>query len=214
MRQQRQGLLLPSGRIGYFDVPKCASTSVKMALHDAEFRMPFENRRCSINRGGKQDIHDFFNRFRSDISSARHRIIVVRDPVDRFISAYANRVMDHNALSKAKLTITEVGSNFIFNPGLGQFLEHLDTYLQADAIEWHLRPLAEQLPGGLDSFTGVYCMNRIQELESDLSRIFKQAIRFPRKQTAGQSISIKELSSGQLEQIMEFCREEDRKSVV
>lgn len=209
MRQQRQGLLMPSGRLGYFDVPKCASTSLKMALHDAEFRLPFESRLCSIDRGGQQDIHNFFNnRYRSDISSARHRIIVIRDPVDRFLSAYANRVMDHNALSEAKLIVTGVGTDFIFNPGLGQFLEHLDTYLQVDTVEWHLRPLSAQLPGGLDSFTRVYCMNRIQELESDLSKIFKQAISLPRRQSAGQSVSIKQLSSGQLEQIIEFCRED------
>ena len=209
MQKQRQGLLMPSGHLGYFDVPKCASTSLKMALHQAEFNRSYDDRLCSVNRGGRQNIHDFFNnKFRADISLAKHRIIVVRDPVARFLSAYANRVMDHNALSEAKLNSTKRGDDVIFNPGLGQFLENLDTYLQVASIEWHLRPLSAQLPNGLDSFTRVYRINRVQELESDLAKIYKQAVGLPRKQTAGQSVSIKQLSSGQLEQIIEFCRED------
>ncbi len=209
MEQKRQGLLMPSGQLGYFDVPKCASTSLKMALHEAEFKLTFESRLCSVNRGGRQDIHDYFNnKYRGDISTAEHRIIVVRDPVDRFVSGYANRVMDHNALSEGKLNRADVGDEFIFNPGLGQFLENLGSYLQVHTIEWHLRLLSEQLPDGLDSFTHIYRIGRLQELESDLSRIYHRAISLPRKQTAGQSVSIKQLSSGQLEQIIEFCRED------
>ncbi len=209
MGKQRQGLLMPSGQLGYFDVPKCASTSLKMALYDAEFKRPFESRLCSVNRGGRRNIHNYFNnKYRGDISTAEHRIIVVRDPVDRLLSGYANRVIDHNALSEAKLNRAGMGDEFIFNPGLGQFLENLDSYLQVDAIEWHLRSLSEQLPDGLDSFTHVHSIDRLQELESDLSKIYNQAISLPREQTAGQGVTIKQLSSGQLEQIIEFCRED------
>jgi hypothetical protein len=209
MGKQRQGLLMPSGQLGYFDVPKCASTSLKMALHDAEFKHPFESRLCSVNRGGRQNIHAYFNnKYRGDISTAEHRIIVVRDPVDRFVSGYANRVIDHNALSEEKLNRAGVGDEFIFNPGLGQFLENLDSYLQVNSIEWHLRPLSAQLPRGLDGFNHIYSISRIQDLESDLGEIYNQAISLPKKQIAGQSVSIKQLSSGQLEQIIEFCRED------
>ena len=191
MGQQRQGLLMPSGQLGYFDVPKCASTSLKMALHDAEFTLPFKSRLCSVNREGPQDIHEFFNRtYRGDISTAEHRIIVVRDPVDRFISGYANRVMDHNALSEAKLDRADVGDEFIFNPGLGQFVESLGSYLQVATIEWHLRLLSAQLPDGLDSFTHVYSIGRLQELESELSKIYNRAISLPRKQAAGQRVCL------------------------
>ncbi|MDG1389071.1 MAG: sulfotransferase family 2 domain-containing protein [Halioglobus sp.] len=209
MPKLRQGLLMPSGNIGYFDVPKCASTSLKLALHEAEFKFPFEHRLCSVNRGGRRDIHRFSNqKLRGDMFSAEHRIIVVRDPVDRFISAYANRVMDLSALSQAKLDSAAVDKDFIFNPGLGQFLENLDNYLQVNSIEWHLRPLSAQLPRGLDSFNHIYSISRIQDLESDLGEIYNRAFSLPRKQTAGQSVSIKQLSSGQLEQIIEFCRED------
>lgn len=209
MGDQRQGLLMPSGLLGYFDVPKCASTSLKLALHEAEFKFPFQSRLCSVDMGGRQNIHNYFNnKYRGDTSTAEHRIIVVRDPVDRFISGYVNRVIDHNALSEAKLDRADVGDEFIFNPGLGQFLENLGSYLQVPAIEWHHRLLSAQLPIGLDSFTRIYTIDRIQELESDLSKIYNRAISLPKKQTAGLSVSIKQLSSGQLEQIIEFCRED------
>ena len=204
---------MQSVSLGYFDLPKCASTSIKSALHLEEFGFPFEDQKRSSARGGKLNVHAFMKRkFSGDFSSAKHRIIVVRDPVERFLSAYASRVTGHMELSETKVaqryknehSFDEPG--FIFNPGVGQFLDYLERYLQERPIEWHLRPLAERLPQGLDQFTRVHFIKRFDLLEADLSEIYDKDIRLPRLQTVGQKVSIKQLSSSQLEQVIEFCR--------
>ncbi|MCP4011091.1 MAG: sulfotransferase family protein, partial [Proteobacteria bacterium] len=105
MTRDAEGILMPSGLLGYYDLPKCASTSIKSALHVAEFGFPFENRKRSVANSGPKDIHRFWaTNHRSELSSAQQRIIVVRDPVERFLSAYANRVTAHRALSRGKIT--------------------------------------------------------------------------------------------------------------
>ena len=200
---------MSSVSLGYFDVPKCASTSIKSALHIAEYGFPFEDRECSFERGGRHHVHRFLSKkLRGDLSAARHRIIVVRDPVERFLSGYANRVTGHEELSELKMAKKYPESNYIYNPGLGQFLEYLEDYLKVTPIEWHLRPLSERLPGGLDSFTRVHLIKRIDLLEQHLTEIYGKQIRIPRQQTKGHPVSVKQLSSSQLEQIIDFCRED------
>ena len=218
MSKKIEGLLMRSVSLGYFDLPKCASTSIKNALHLEEFGLPFESRKCSADQGGLQHIHDFFHRtFHANLSEAEHRIIVIRDPVERFLSAYASRVTGHLELSDVKVeqrrrdelvdqnfSFNEPG--FIFNPGVGQFLENLERYLEEIPIEWHLRPLAEHLPQGLDQFTQVHIIKRLDLLEAHLSEVYGKDIRLPRLQTMGQHLSVKQLSSSQLEQIIDFCK--------
>jgi hypothetical protein len=199
--------------LGYFDLPKCASTSIKSALHLEEYGFPFEDRKRSTARGGKKNIHGFLNReIQGELSSAQHRIIVVRDPVERFLSAYASRVTGHMELSETKVKQKYLNQHnfdepgFIFNPGIGQFLEYLPRYLQVRPIEWHLRPLAEHLPQGLDQFTRVHLIKRLDLVQAHLSEIYGKDIRLPHLQTVGQHVSIKQLSSSQLEQIIDFCQ--------
>ena len=199
--------------LGYFYLPKCASTSIKTVLHQQEYGFPFDERKRSTARGGVQSIHGFIARkFMGDISSAQHRIIVVRDPVERFLSGYASRVTGHMELSEAKVALRHNGGpefeepGFVFNPGLGQFLENLDRYLQEVTIEWHLRPLHQHLPQGLDQFTRVHQIKRIDLLQDHLSEIYGKALGLPRLQTRGEKVSIKQLSSSQLEQVFNFCQ--------
>lgn len=198
--------------LGYFDLPKCASTSIKTVLHQQEYGFPFEERKSSTAMGGLQNVHRFFKRkFTGDISSAQHRIIVVRDPVERFLSGYASRVTGYMELSEAEVALRHNGGRefeepgFVFNPGLGQFLENLDRYLQEVPIEWHLRPLHQHLPQGLDQFTRVHQIKRIDLLQDHLSAIYGKALGLPRLQTRGEKVSIKQLSSSQLEQVFNFC---------
>ena len=96
--------------LGYFDLPKCASTSIKTVLHQQEYGFPFDARKSSTAKGGLQSIHRFFARkLVGDISSAQHRIIVVRDPVERFLSGYASRVTGHMELSEAEVALRHNG---------------------------------------------------------------------------------------------------------
>ena len=115
-------------------------------------------------------------------------------------------------LSEAEVALRHNGGpefeepGFVFNPGLGQFLENLDRYLQEVPIEWHLRPLHQHLPQGLDQFTRVHQIKRIDLLQDHLSEIYGKALGLPRLQTRGEKVSIKQLSSSQLEQVFNFCQ--------
>ncbi len=199
--------------LGYFNVPKCASTSIGHALHQEEFGIAFDDRQRSIAKGGLQNIHGFMRkRFLGDISMAQHRLIVVRDPVARFLSGYGSRVTGHLELSRAKVEARYKNDHdlsaegFIFNPGLGQFLENFERYMQETPIEWHLRLITEHLPQGLDQFTRVYPMKELDLFQAHLSEIYGKDVHLPRLQTKGQHASIKQLSSSQLEQIIDYCQ--------
>ena len=85
-------------------------------------------------------IHDYYERHMKDISECDSRLIVVRDPVERFLSAYTNRVKYHHELSETYLSETHpqlLKHNFSYEPEINDFIKNFDTYNQVKPIHWH-----------------------------------------------------------------------------
>lgn len=192
--------------IGYMPIPKVACTTIKNKLFQVK-----EERDYNPKLDAGRHIHQYWGKNKEDINDADFKFIVIRDPIKRFLSAYSNRVCHHRELSLEKITRSnpELVENFeIYNPGLGQFIDQFDKYNSVNSIKHHCKPVSEWVDGNISLFDRVYRIEEMELLKKDLSKELGQEINFSREQTGGRKIPVSDLSSNQVEFLMEFYRED------
>src|SRR5204863_9345498 len=93
------------------------------------------------------------------------RFTVVRDPIERLLSAYSNRVLQHDELSEARLRYGQADANLTPRPGIGVFIDNLEQYRAADeSIRHHTEPLTYFLGDDPTYYNRIYGMSEIGEL--------------------------------------------------
>ncbi|MDA9230764.1 sulfotransferase family protein [Alphaproteobacteria bacterium] len=119
------GCLLKTHDLGYMFLPKTASSSLKRLIYEIEMGEPFPN--DGLPGRPKFHAHEWVRASRlGDISKAGRRMIIIRDPVKRALSAYADKVQKKRTISKNNLQkkLPElIGKLPAYNPSLSIFLE-------------------------------------------------------------------------------------------
>jgi hypothetical protein len=202
-----KGVLFGGDQYGYKNLPKIASTTIKHTIYRIEVGEKYSKDKAGMH------IHKYMHKkHMGDLDKCLRTFIVIRDPVKRLISAFKSRVHFHNELSEA--TVKERFQEYYwdipyFNPGLGQFVEHLEDYLKIKPIFHHCRPIVDFLDGqGLDYFSHVYKFENLSDFQRDLSDLVGRAINFPRSQTGGRKYFLRDLSKSQLEKLVEYYEED------
>lgn len=206
---------------GYVPVPKVANTSMKHLMYQLEFGESFFKTKKRAVDFPSEDflfpfthIHDYYRKNLCDISEAKFRFVIIRDPIRRFLSAFSNRVEHHGELSEEKVQALSLGKQkkflkpgFIYEPSLSEFIEKLNIFLNVPSMRVHMSPSME-LTGALDYYTNVYRIEEISQMEADLSRITGTEIKVGKMQTGGRKIPVSELSERSLNILLDYYREE------
>lgn len=205
-RQPVSGVLAGVQSLGYVAVPKVACTSMKQALFRLGTGVDFQSDDVGTH------VHRYFADHSGDVTLADFKFLIVRDPVKRFLSAYANRVVHHRELSRKFITARAQRlrldlDDFVFDPDLDTFLDRFTTYCKVGPILHHTRPVAHFVPD-LGVFDKVYPIESMQELQADISRRIGRDFEVGRSQTGGPKIGIDELSLAQLERLFELYRDD------
>ncbi len=194
--------------IAYFPAPKNACTSLKLLFYELCNGRPFDPEQ---EDGGADHIHDiygtpkFLSVDRAALADSR-RIIVVRDPVERFLSSYANRVIYYEELSEQKINLDlayKLGLRL--DPPLDLFIDRLDEYrLASPSVRHHTEPQSYFYGHDLAYFTHVYRIRDLPLLARDLSEMMGREITIPYEQSGGPKIPIGALSGAQLKRVIEL----------
>jgi hypothetical protein len=163
-----RGIYVAAWDVGYHPIPKAACTSVKMWLFQLATGQAFSPARAA----GAQHVHVYFDKRLADVGSAGFRFVIVRDPIKRFLSAYANRVVHHRELSRRYLESRAADAGlslerFPFDPSLDDFIERFAFYRRIPTIQHHFRPVSEFM-APLSSFHRVYPIEQVNQLVVDL----------------------------------------------
>jgi hypothetical protein len=202
-------VILTKYRLAYFPVPKVACSSIKHLLYLLEHGKNFE--KYIDGAGKKHNIHNAvypsLNASEDDWSCADnlHRIAVVRDPVDRFLSAYHSRVAHFKELSDSKIDLGKAALLGVGpDPDLNHFIDGLELYrILSGSIKHHTDPQTSFLGHSLDYFDRVYKFEELDTLQADLRERTQQPVVLPHmlKTTATENPSI---SAKRIRKIVEF----------
>ena len=135
------GIYIKEFDLGYLDVPKNGSTSIKEYLYQSLYAKAYNAKENNmLNR------HQFFHKYYGNIDLAKYRMIILRDPVKRFLSVYSNRVVFYKELSQEHLQKSEQGrqileKNLTCTPNLHEFITNFLEYKREPSLWHHTKPI-------------------------------------------------------------------------
>ena len=143
-------------KILYMPVPKSGCTTIKKllwfmesgfppsgAIHTANPTMSFKDLRPILDMN---PIKSYF------------KFCVVRDPIDRLLSAYNHRVL---ALQELRDSVFLQNRNFNLSPSFNQFVKGLEDYMKVPVIEHHVKPMWNFLGEDPSFYVRIYNMKEI-----------------------------------------------------
>ena len=173
--------ILEAQKLAYISAPKCACTSIKELIFRLENNCNFNKIRdqCGAIRlqinGQRRYIHHFYPTipYKDQPHHALNNLdsfCVVRNPFDRLVSCYRNRVIRYGELKSEKIRNLEIDAPS--DPNLNEFVYYLDQYNKAPNINHHTLPLTHFLGRKPEIYTKIYNLKTIHELPKFLKCYF------------------------------------------
>jgi Sulfotransferase family len=136
-------ILVPPLRLAYFPVPKNACSTLKILFYRIN-----TGEIWSSARNGGQPIHRTkgyrtlkFSAARARVPEGYQTLAVVRDPIDRFLSAYFNKVVDERGATQAAMA-----PGAVLPESFDEFLDRIEELRHANyQIRQHTRPQTDFL---------------------------------------------------------------------
>lgn len=193
----------------YYSVPKIACTAIKHLIYQINNKKPFKD----YQEGGKWvNIHSLpkmeTNYYEAPPPEDMVSIVIIRDPVDRVLSAYANRVFTHWALTADRIATSAVAPlGLAPNPDPDAFFANFGAYCAASAdVEFHVAPTTSFIGPNIDKYSFVFTMENIAFLTSLLSNMTGASIILEKMQEGNQKKpTFGDLSEASRRIILQHC---------
>lgn len=174
--------------LAYFPLPKAACTSLKTYFYAVAQGEAFAPHREADGR--MVHIHNkiFSRPFVEHGLNGRlatcHRVAVIRDPVERFVSAFVNRVLFHKELTAAALnTPVARAMELAPDPPFELFVKRLEEYRLASwSIRHHTDPASYFLGPDLEYFHRIYKFEEIDQLQIEINALTNTQFAVPHEQ--------------------------------
>lgn len=204
-------LALDQYRIAFFNIPKVATTSIKNVFYRIENGHPFD----PANHDGRH-IHQVLGSGAgvSEEAFEQYRdywkFTVVRDPVKRILSCYANRIAHHNDLGRNfKVSLKLRLRGLPPRPSLERFIMDLERYRKYSRnIEHHSDSVATFIGADPARLDAVYPIERLADLADELGRRTGHDVAMPHEESGGPKIKVSDLSERSYRKLIEFTKHE------
>ena len=201
---ERQQLIpLFKAKILYTLIPKIACTSIKNLIFECERGTPYVEKKKFVS-----GIHGFYQTWREITTNYVYsdnwlKVLIVREPLQRLVSCYKNRVLFHKDLLKSADRLSKVG--LPVNPSWEVFIDNFERYRSlSQSINHHSAPIVDfagDNPNFYDLILNISELDKLLSVVSDRSHCH---IEMPHKQIGGSEIDIGKISEKAKEKIHRF----------
>jgi hypothetical protein len=193
--------------VTYYPVPKSGTSSVKYAL------MALREKHGSVSADPDNAVHSHLSTIWVDpfvpvYDGLGGKFTIVRDPLERLLSAYSSRILDADALRTRSLN-TEMlkGFGLPTNPDLDTFILNVEKYCACSwEIQFHVASPRHFVGSSLFLFEHVFKFEEMDKVGAFLSSVSGREVTMPRLQAARARVSPSDLSPAALAMAMRFCR--------
>lgn len=201
---------LPQYRLIYIPIPKIGCTTIKQALHRMEFGTLFDS--DAPGNEPYEDIHDFYKKRPGAFTGvkglhSRQKTLcftVIRDPVERLVSCYRNRVVDLKDLESDREALESAG--LPAEPDLNTFVLNLNRYRSVSSkIRHHTRPQFRFFAGDLSVADYIFKMEEMDRVEMFLQK-FDPSINLLHRKSGGTPVTLNDLSDEAMQHAIRFYR--------
>jgi len=201
----------------YFPVPKVASTTLKQFIYEVNHGEPYRDQQdTDADRSKHIHTHDrafeaiaFDNVELASIAQKR-RVAVVRDPIERILSAYSNRVLFHGELSPSSIDTKSAELLGVpANPSLSEFIQYLSEYRELSRPIAHHTDLQKTFLGSDPGyFEEIFPIERLPNLADLINKAAGTNVDIGHAQRSKKKIPTWDLSSRQRSELIEYCLED------
>lgn len=192
--------------VTYYPIPKSGTSSIKYAL------MALDGKGAGLS-DPENEVHshlatDWVDPFVPVYDGFGGKFTIVRDPLERLLSAYSSRVLDTNVLKRpsAKKDMLE-GFGLSTDPDLETFVFNVEKYSACSwEIRFHVASPRHFIGSSLFLFEHVFRFEEMDKVGEFLSSLRGRPVEMPRLQAARTKVSPSDLSPAALAKAMRFCR--------
>ena len=194
--------------VGYVPIPKCACTALKIACYEAQTGETYSNHFDAIHEEFDYAACDM-TRFSADCEHVK--MVVLREPIARFLSAFNNRVIDRQELSER--WFTEHAPNDLrsfadrdlpFDPDIGLFIDRIEDYIAASQIIQHHFVPQFYFFVDLNFYDAVFTTDRLVDVQTFLSQVWQLPVALRRVQESSKTLSLSDIDSRRIDRLREF----------
>lgn len=193
--------------ITYYPIPKCGSSSLKYVL------MALAGKETAVSSDPENDVHDhlftnYVDAFSALLDGKDGRFTIVRDPLERLLSAYSGRILKAKVLNDPPTNFERVARfGLPFDPDLNTFILNIEQYCAcSEEIRLHVASPRHFIGDSLFAFDRVFKFDRMDSVEAFLSSASGRPVQLPRLQSSDRKVTPSDMSSEALAKAMRFCR--------
>jgi len=203
--------ICPSANLIFFPVPKVACTSLKVQFY--ELNNNVEWRSVKIAFGQVHALPGYnavpFNAANLTGFENYDRITVIRNPVDRALSAYRDKARSV-VLAGTKAEQNLISAGLPLEPSPELFFDEIDQYFEcAPLIREHMRPFSYYIGNDLNYFDKIFRLEALDELARYVGGKIGRPLDLISSNSSNKSVNAaKPVSEKTLKKIVDFVAED------
>ena len=196
---------ITNSEFSYIPIPKVACTSGKKLIFHINNGFDFEE---THYHSSGLNIHNHQNEYQSvDFlgyeNNSKFKIALVRDPIKRLLSAYTNRVVQHNDLQSVRHKLTQV--NLSDRPSIREFIVNLETYRALSRSIAHHTDLQSVYLGPNNKNLSLYRLEDISAFTKRVNEIAGTNISMPHEQTSKKVLNFNDMAPKIQRLALKYC---------